>query len=408
MSVTSLVEIETCPRKWALRNAAYPDIWTGYGYPPNLNAPSLSGTVVHLAVEKTTRALAAEGCTSVRDASATRVIRSLGGFTSIIETSIENTLQRYSTNPRIQDLLDLALSRLRSKIPEMRTQVQHLVGRVRLTHKPTGGASHSGKPHEPHVGQAGLPPGTYSEVLVRAPTLKWKGYIDLLTLSDQDYEILDFKTGQPKDQDYFQMRVYALLWFRDTNNNQTGRLANSLRIVYPQKDVDLEAPSVEELEGIEQDLIKRTSAARTSLSKYPPDARPSPEHCRICSVRHLCDEYWKTETQDSFREDDTHESDFVDIQLEVINRRTPKLLEASVEVSGDLKASDHVLLRTSLEHAEVQVGDHIRVLNTRLVREDQNTGRSILTMSPYSELFIVAIMSRVFVNSGATCGTSND
>ena len=185
------------------------------------------------------------------------------------------------------------------------------------------------------------------------------------------------------------MYVYSLLWLRDTNLNQTGRLANSLRIVYPQKDVELEAPSLEELEGIEEDLVKRTSVARTSLSITPPDARPRPDNCRTCSVRHLCDDYWRIETQKRFSEDDTHDSEFVDIQLEVINYRTSDLLEASIEVSGDLNIGDRVLLRSSSEHAEAQVGDHIRVLNTRLSRDDQDSGNAVLTMSPFSELFIV-------------------
>src|SRR2546430_2535646 len=37
MSVSTLRELEACPRRWALSSARYPEIWDRVGYPPKLN-----------------------------------------------------------------------------------------------------------------------------------------------------------------------------------------------------------------------------------------------------------------------------------------------------------------------------------------------------------------------------------
>jgi hypothetical protein len=36
MTVTTLAEIEACPRRWTLGAAHYPALWTGRGYPPRV------------------------------------------------------------------------------------------------------------------------------------------------------------------------------------------------------------------------------------------------------------------------------------------------------------------------------------------------------------------------------------
>lgn len=51
MTVTTLLEIEACPRRWSLTNAEYPALWDGRGYPPQIQPAALGGTVVHSAVE---------------------------------------------------------------------------------------------------------------------------------------------------------------------------------------------------------------------------------------------------------------------------------------------------------------------------------------------------------------------
>src|SRR4051812_17115060 len=78
-SFSVLREIESCPRRWALRAAEYPTIWDGAGYPPLLSIRGLEGQVIHEAVKKVAAALSEGGCQSARDGAAVEVLRGLGG-----------------------------------------------------------------------------------------------------------------------------------------------------------------------------------------------------------------------------------------------------------------------------------------------------------------------------------------
>ena len=142
-----------------------------------------------------------------------------------------------------------------------------------------------------------LETGSYAEVTLRDPELGWFGIADLISLSEEHCEIRDFKTGQPSDDHAFQLRVYALLWWRDPERNPTRRRATKLVLTYGNKDVSVSVPEKPELESLARELATRGRAARASASVTPPEARPGPEKCRYCSVRHLCEAYWRPSTQ---------------------------------------------------------------------------------------------------------------
>src|SRR5262249_50425717 len=98
MTVTTLTEIEGCPRKWSLRTAEYPELWDGRGYPPRFQLNALAGTVVHLALEMITTALVRARCPSVEDAAAPQVLKALGGYTKVVNVCIERVLGRFGRN----------------------------------------------------------------------------------------------------------------------------------------------------------------------------------------------------------------------------------------------------------------------------------------------------------------------
>lgn len=80
-SYSSLKEAETCPRRFALARADYPDLWTQRGYPRLPNLPAMKGDVVHGALQIIVTALVTAGCVSPRTADAVTVLRELGGYT---------------------------------------------------------------------------------------------------------------------------------------------------------------------------------------------------------------------------------------------------------------------------------------------------------------------------------------
>ena len=123
--------------------------------------------------------------------------------------------------------------------------------------------------------------------------LRWRGVVDLLTLSETTCEIRDFKTGEPKEEHELQLHVYALLWWLDRARNPTGRLADRLVVSYDSGDVRMTVPGARALQALREKLGARRAAAIAALEDDPPEARPSAANCGFCSVRHLCDAYWE-------------------------------------------------------------------------------------------------------------------
>ena len=107
MTVSTLLEIEACPRRWSLSSAAYPHFWKRAGYPPRLQYSGLTGTVVHLALEETIRVLVRAGCPSLDSAEAVAVMKDLGGYNVLLSTCIDRVLRRHAENPRTAHLLEL-------------------------------------------------------------------------------------------------------------------------------------------------------------------------------------------------------------------------------------------------------------------------------------------------------------
>lgn len=252
MSFAALMDIETCPRRWALSAAEYPHLWKRRGYPHVPQLASIEGTVVHLALKTVTSAIVERGCPSLTDESALLTLRELGGYTAIIRRSLERALQPYQENPRAAPVLDIVRTQLSGRIPELRSRVQKFLSRIHIeprTGKPGGASAY------PKVGsRQQLPLGSHSEVELRVSELRWLGVADLITLMKRCCEIRDFKTGTLKEEHEFQVRTYALLWARDADLNPSGRLADKLVLSGVQGDLEVPAPNPHELRSLEDEI----------------------------------------------------------------------------------------------------------------------------------------------------------
>src|SRR5262249_34384015 len=161
-------------------------------------------------------------------------------------------------NPRTASMTDVALRSLRSRIPEMRAEAQILLRRIRLH----GDVGTSGI-QSAQKGRSRMPlgPGVYAELELRVPRIGWRGITDLLILSDDSCEIVDFKIGAPDEEHRFQLRVYALLWSRDSELNPTGRLVDKLTLSYSGGDVRIDPPTSADLDALENELVRRRCGA---------------------------------------------------------------------------------------------------------------------------------------------------
>lgn len=391
MSYSTLGEIEECPRRWALAEGEYPSVWGGHGYPPRLSLASMPGTVVHLALEDAIAALTGAGCSSVTDPAAPAAIRDRGGYTSIVTTAIEKALSWFSSNPRAAMAREHASRSLRAQSAELRSRVQALLARVRFA------SVHRDPPRRsaPQLSQAPPRPtrspitaGVFPELLVRAPSLGWKGKLDLLVVDDDACEIVDFKTGAQRPEHIAQLRTYALLWSRDPELNPGHRLATRLTISYPSVDVSVPVPSEAELRDIEADLRGRTERARVHALHPPPPARPAAETCRGCGVRHLCDDYWTDSTQRLVSSATT--GGFIDAQLSIQGLHGSSSWDARVLVGPLAITGKDVVLRAAAQGFSVPNRQVVRVLDVHLsVVVDDERQPPVLTLGSFSEAFEV-------------------
>src|SRR5688572_20919975 len=343
MTVTTLLEIESCPRRWALLAAAYPELWSGRGYPPRVTLAALGGTVVHLALERITKALVGAGCTSVQDPAALGVMRTLGGYTKIIGDCIQAVQTRTATNPRASRVADFISRSLRAQVPDLRARTQQLLSSVRFpdVRMSRGEPQQTGRT----VYRAPLREGVHVERELRVPALKWKGTADLLVIGPTSCGLTDFKTGRPDQGHEFQLQVYALLWSRDSELNPSGRRADRLTLTYSSGQREIAVPDETRLKEVEQDILARRDAAIRSVTQNPPEARPSTEHCRYCAARHLCSDYWDVYLGAHGHEQSSRR--FGDLEVTVIGRHGPASWDAVADVAGWLPSGKAVVLRTS-------------------------------------------------------------
>ena len=385
MTVTTLLEIESCPRRWALLAAAYPGLWSGRGYPPRVTLAALGGTVVHLALERITKALVEAGCGSVQDPAAVEVMRTLGGYTQIIGDCIQAVQARAATNPRASRVADFVNRSLRAQVPDLRARTQRLLSSVRVpdVRVSRAQARQTGR----NAYRTPLAEGIYAELELRVPTLRWKGKADLLVIAPTSCGLTDFKTGAPDQAHEFQLQVYALLWSRDLELNPSGRRADRLNVAYSSGQREVVAPEEGRLKELEHEVLARRDAAIRSVSHHPPEARPSIEHCGYCAARHLCSEYWDVHLKTNGHQQADRR--FGDLEVTVTGRHGPASWDAVEEVSGWLPHGKSVVLRTS-DDLSLQRNQRLRIVDAGITVDEDEAQPAVVTVGVLTEIYSVA------------------
>ena len=127
-------------------------------------------------------------------------------------------------------------------------------------------------------------------------------------------------------------------------------------------------------EDTRNSLRTRTMLATEELENEIPRASPSPDICRYCSVRHLCDEYWESGTYEA-------RTNAIDLEMEMQELRT--------ENSGTVhlpRTSSNATIFGPIEG--IGLGDRVRALELFGSVEDE-TSEVQLRVSPLSELFVM-------------------
>lgn len=390
MSFYRLRDIESCPRRAALRSASYPEIWDRPGYPPVLHLSALLGQVVHSSVRTLSAKLAESGCRSASEADAVAVLTKVGGLSRVIQKAIETAFGEQSANPRGIAARPALRDAVLAHLPQIREQIQVTLSRLHF-----GVSSIRGEHPRRNQTRPSSFNRSYYEIELRAPQLGWVGVADYIGVFGDFCEIIDFKTGDPDEEHGLQLLVYALLWARDQKINPERRLANKLTISYRTGAVDVPVPSETELSELERQIGARTHDAREAISKSPTDALPSIENCCYCDVRHLCGAYWDPGTMRRLSKQTDTSIPYTDLQATIIRRHAAKCWKGVVLSSPMLPPEKPILLRTSVfdnsidDALSANPGATIRVLGARLSSDPAGDSPTVLTMSEKSEAFLL-------------------
>ncbi len=374
-SYSSLKEVETCPMRYSLSRADYPDLWDQRGYPRLPNPAAIRGDVVHGALEIIVKALVRAGCSSTRSAEAVAVLRDLGGYTKVAEGVLAVHLARLEGNPRLgDDRRNQLASSLADWVPEAREQIQTYLNRMHL--RPLT-ASATVPTTSDSTARHPVRNGDHPEKELVAEQLRLQGRIDLLSVGSRGARITDFKTGAEDPSHRDQLRLYALLWAADKTANPDGLPVTDLVAAYPDHETAVPVPSADDLVRLREDLAVAIEAADTAVTVDRPTASLG-EHCGLCGVRGLCDPYWAT---GAARTADIPDGGWYDLTGTVLREHGVKSF-----VLAERQTGSHILLRTPTPGFTPPLGSRIRALGVRRVVDPDDDKSLIAALTSTSEV----------------------
>lgn len=383
-SYSSLKEIESCPQRWMLSRADYPDIWERHGYPALPVVAAIFGNVVHGVAERLSKELGAAGTVSPSAADVVALLASLGGWRGIMRDAIERELARLDGNPRVtSERVDRVRNELIRRTPEAADRVKQFLGRRGL---PVAmGSDSRGATEVTHAPKQRYPagPGTHAECEVTADALRLTGRIDLLVVDEVDVTVVDLKTSSEDESHADQVRLYALLWDLDSQANPECRPVTKLRVSYPSRERFVDAPGVSQLRSLEAAMSARIEAADAITQNPPPIATPSEEGCQYCHVKHLCKAYWPAITP-AITEVSTDQ--WFDFEARVLrpNGSRSWFVETLAEPAAE------VLVRTVETNVAFPVGHRVRLLGVRRSQSPDSPERLVISMVGSSEWYAVS------------------
>lgn len=291
------------------------------------------------------------------------MLRDLGGLSAVVEAGVEKEIAGLRNNPRIDEDRRLRLARgLRDISPDARAQVQTYLSSVRfVTGAHRSGPVDSDSKRSEALGpsrRAALSLGSHAEVRLVAERLRLHGRVDLLTISEDHVEIVDFKTGAEGPEHGDQLHFYALLWQSDVQSNPREMPVAALTAAYRDHSFAVAPPTTEELAELAADVVARIDAADRELVSGEPRPAPSEDTCHRCTVRQLCGAYWREIAPDTAKVAD---GAWFDLQAVVGAQHGPH----SWWLGNDAGDAQDVLLRSSATRQTFATGERVRILGLR-------------------------------------------
>jgi hypothetical protein len=380
-SYSSLKDVESCPRRYVLSRADYPDLWQPRGY-PRLSIPAaIKGDVVHGSLEIIVKALVKAGCMSTRSAEAVAVLRELGGYTAVVQGVLDAQLARLDGNPRLSnDRREQVIRALGEWVPEAREQIQTYRNRMELRPGAATAPSTVASAPDEFAKRCPVRAGDHPERELVAEELRLKGRVDLLSVEADGATITDFKTGAEDPAHHDQLRMYALLWTEDREANPDGMAVAALVAAYPSHDVPVVVPDAAELADLRAEVVGRTAAADLAVD-VDVAAAVVGEQCELCNVRGLCDAYWATGAPNTA---DVADGAWYNLQGTVVRENGVKSW-----VLRETRTGREILVRTPNPSFALLLGHEVRILGARRTIDPDEEDALIASLTSVSEVLQV-------------------
>lgn len=391
MNFHYLLRAEQCPRSAALRHATYSQLWNRRGYPDKPSLAALSGMVMHRAIARIIRALADTGVDSFQDPQAVAVLKRLGGYSKVIADSVTDVIKSLSGNPRFEIVRSSSETKLNSRMPAIREQVQLQLSRLNWKLQPSALDLADDLALDAIAsGRLPLGPGTHFEVELRHPGIKWRGFADLIKLRDDLCTIEDFKSGEASDDHLLQLQIYALLWQHDEELNPAKIAIDSLVVCYPGGD-RIVPYNKKDSGRLSQELRVRTDAVRKAVSGPESRANLDIERCPKCDVRHLCSDYWTANRPVSIDGEGAEKFKIDDVELILSSRKGPNMWSAECQLSNHMRPGSTILLRWTPQDCSVlallEPGYQVR-LSGVLISYSEDARLNIVSCSTATDLIL--------------------
>ena len=206
MSFSQRKRFNKCSRQFYYSNCDYSQ---------GLTNPQLDGIVYHDALEKLIKLCQKYKCENKRDLGDILMARN-SNYPLLINQVKEDIIVNYNDDQRfirkknkIIQRFDRSSEILQEKITERINELFKDENFIKNNRK--GGSKFTNKKESFNI-------GNYSEVWIKSDLIGDKGKVDLLKIKEEGVEIIDFKTGKPRDEDKDQLYFYQILWTDDKRN----------------------------------------------------------------------------------------------------------------------------------------------------------------------------------------------
>ena len=219
-SASTLNEVEECPKRFALRRASFPEIWSRAGFPNRISAAQVKGIVVHEVVSMIMNSV--QNSSELPEMSVMSFLKERGGYLELIKITLEKELQSAGSNPRAELMVESIKREILADLSELRGQVQYFVKEsvnkvpglsVRVSNLEINNMASTTFQIQP----------INSEYQIVDSEFPIEGYLDLLLTHEDIDHIIDYKTSKTIHDEYWdQLSLYAWLWNRSAKNLRKG------------------------------------------------------------------------------------------------------------------------------------------------------------------------------------------